>query len=78
MAVGSGVAGVYITHNEPSGGTATVFFGLLSFATLVAATVSIMLGEGVGEMDERGGEGGMYTFLLIASNGTRLFIVEKM
>ncbi|CAM9715460.1 unnamed protein product [Laminaria digitata] len=60
MAVGSGIAGVYITHNEPSGGTATVFFGLLSFATLVAATVSIMLGEGVAYLVVRETEGNCF------------------
>lgn len=49
MAFAAGVSGIYVTQSQASGGVATGFYGFLSLITLVAALVSITLGEGTGE-----------------------------
>lgn len=49
MAFAAGVSGIYVTQSQASGGLATGFYIFLSLVTLVAAVVSIALGEGRGE-----------------------------
>eukprot|EP00752_Nemacystus_decipiens_P015200 g13535.t1 len=46
VAFAAGVSGIYVTQSQASGGLATGFYVFFSFVTLVAALVSIVLGDG--------------------------------
>lgn len=49
VAFAAGVSGIYVTQSQASGGLATGFYVFLSLVTMVAALVSITLGDGTGE-----------------------------
>lgn len=49
VAFAAGVSGIYVTQSQASGGLATGFYVFLSLVAMVAALVSITLGDGKSE-----------------------------
>lgn len=57
MAIGSGVAGLYVSGEQPAGGQATGFFASMSLLTIVLSALSIALGDGICEYGRESGVG---------------------